>query len=274
MIRPKGLRTQAYFSARPQLRVGSNADSLQLRLNGKDWRAPLSVDAATYGPRILLGVEEVQTAPSWHRRQRFGTRYRFRQWSDGVAERNRSFAVPVRGDSLDAEVEVEHHLGLALWPTQGGGAVTADPPSDDGYYPEGTVVTLTAEPAEGQDLVGWLGDATGTGTASVRMDGPRVVEAWCTRARLLQPGTPGLVAGESGQRGFRFSAKGAAKLVLEYLPQPGSAAADLYVRSIGGPNERFAPYWEYLVTGKGWNPIQHREAADFVAEEATGPRRI
>ncbi len=47
-------------------------------------------------------------------------------------------------------------------PVTGTGTVTRDLPGSNGYYPPGTVVTLTATPAAGQAFTGWSGDCAGS----------------------------------------------------------------------------------------------------------------
>ncbi len=58
----------------------------------------------------------------------------------------------------------------------GSGTVSLDPP--DGPYPEGAHVTLTANPAAGNEFVSWSGDASGSTTeVTVTMNGKREVTA-------------------------------------------------------------------------------------------------
>ena len=66
------------------------------------------------------------------------------------------------------------------------GTVAIDPPSDNGRYAPGTVVTLTETPALGYVFLGWSGDATGTkNTVSLTMNKDYVVKANFKKVELF-----------------------------------------------------------------------------------------
>ena len=80
-----------------------------------------------------------------------------------------------------AELGTRNYL-LTLEVSMGGetplGTITADPEGDEGYYAEGTEVTLTAEPIEGFAFIEWTGGATGTDNPiTITMDSDKEVMA-------------------------------------------------------------------------------------------------
>ncbi len=91
-------------------------------------------------------------------------------WVSDVAE-GRIYQLRVTTD----DEAPSYTLNVFLDPTEGG-SVTLDP--SGGTYPEGTVVTLTADPAENYQFAGWSGDASGTSaTVSVTMDSDKQATA-------------------------------------------------------------------------------------------------
>ncbi len=85
--------------------------------------------------------------------------YRFAGWDDGGAPQH---SVTATGDTgaITATFVPEH--SLLLQTDHGGGSVTATPPPTDGYYDEGTVVSLQAIPFGSNILLYWSGDMRGT----------------------------------------------------------------------------------------------------------------
>jgi len=112
--------------------------------------------------------------------------YEFLGWSGDVAQADAGDPqLTVTMDaarSLVAEFgEVQYYYSLALTiDGENGGTVTVSPDQDE--YLEGTVVTLTAVPANGYEFAGWSGDVTATTTRiTVTMD-----ESKSLAARFVQ----------------------------------------------------------------------------------------
>jgi hypothetical protein len=82
--------------------------------------------------------------------------------------------------TVDADKTVSADFSAVLYTldvtTEGNGTVAVDPPT--GPYPAGSIVTLTAQPAEGHLLGSWSGDASGfANPLDVTMDGNKAVHA-------------------------------------------------------------------------------------------------
>jgi len=101
-----------------------------------------------------------------------GTRYAWANWSDGGAI---SHTVTVTNATVlyTANFTTQYLLALSASPS-GGGSLTANPPSGDGYYANGTSVQVTAAATAGFTFTGFSGDLTGsTNPQSIAMTAPR-----------------------------------------------------------------------------------------------------
>ncbi len=103
----------------------------------------------------------------------------FDSWSGGASGNNPVVVVTMDGNkSVIAKFVKTYALKVD---TEGNGTVNVDPspnaPND--RYKEGTVVTLTANPAQGSELKEWEGDCAGsTGdTCTLTMDGDKMAKA-------------------------------------------------------------------------------------------------
>lgn len=263
------LAAAAYFSGHPHLHIGATAAPFGIWVDGEEFAAPLALFAGSLGRRVALRIDEIQYAWGDHR-----TRYRFDGWSDGVAGAEREFEVPVQGGSLSAHLLEEHLLDLAVRP-HWGGAVSAEPPGEDGHYAEGAEVVLSATPAEGWSFVRWQGDAAGEGDARVRMDGGRSVDAWFSPTRELRPGTATRVVGQWDAPGVHFFPRSAQSLAVEFTPDPSSPAAEVWVGAVRNPHAPTLWAWHRLQRALYWTESAAvRERADFVSGPGPGPHRI
>jgi uncharacterized repeat protein (TIGR02543 family) len=104
--------------------------------------------------------------------------YTFSNWSGDASGSVNPTAILMNGDkSVTANfTQLRYTLTLASNPS-GSGTITANPlPGGDGKYAYGTVVTLTAAPADGFVLLNWSGDASGSSNPTpITMDGNKSV---------------------------------------------------------------------------------------------------
>ena len=85
--------------------------------------------------------------------------------------------------------------------TDGEGTIEVDPSASDMNYEAGTVVTLTAHPKEGWDILKWEGNVDNTGktiTTTVRMDRDQTVKAVFDQISTSEENTGGDSGGSSG----------------------------------------------------------------------------
>ncbi|MCA1746806.1 MAG: InlB B-repeat-containing protein, partial [Bacteroidales bacterium] len=106
--------------------------------------------------------------------------WEFTRWSGDASGTSRTIEVTMDDDkditAIFTEVtEVSEQYSLTV-KTSGQGSVIKDPNKKE--YDEGTVVTLTANPADGWEFTRWSGDASGTSrTIQVTMDDDKDITA-------------------------------------------------------------------------------------------------
>ena len=144
---------------------------LQIIVDGVTLTAPQSFNWTPGSTNHTVNVASPQTVG--------GTRGTFSSWSDGGAQ---SHAVTVPGSGLvtfTATFTAEYLLTLTATPANGG-TVAPNPasPTNDGFYPSGTPVQVTATPNTGFTFGNFSGDLTGTtNPGTVTMSAPRSVTA-------------------------------------------------------------------------------------------------
>lgn len=112
----------------------------------------------------------------WHQKSEVNHGFDYNEVVDGVPimERMKDYCCyHLAGGPLP----VGYTLSLAANPP-GAGTIAADPPPGGAGYSGGTLVTLTADPAEGHFFTSWSGGATGSGNpVAVTMDANKSVTA-------------------------------------------------------------------------------------------------
>jgi uncharacterized repeat protein (TIGR01451 family) len=120
------------------------------------------VDGTTYtAPQTFtwtVGTTHVISVPSQQGTR--SLRSNFSAWTDSGAI-SHTVTAPGSSATYTAIFTTQYPLAITSTPANGG-SVTASPTSTDGYYGSGTIVTLTAVPATGYQLLNWSGDVAGT----------------------------------------------------------------------------------------------------------------
>jgi hypothetical protein len=106
-----------------------------------------------------------------------GTPYLFSGWGDGSTANPRTFTAPWYSATYTINWAAEYLLRTSVSPA-GSGSITASPASQDGFYPPGTTVTLTAVPNPGYAFSFFSGDLVGVpNPQSLTLSAPRTVTA-------------------------------------------------------------------------------------------------
>ncbi|MFO8109928.1 MAG: hypothetical protein R6U17_05335 [Thermoplasmata archaeon] len=118
-----------------------------------------------YGEGVQVTIEAVPD-DGWY----------FSHWTGDHEGTELEITVTMDGDKTVTAVFVEIPTYTLTVNIEGEGTVDIAPDLDE--YEEGTIVTLTAVPVDGWELVGWIGDDTGADTEiTVTMDGDRNITA-------------------------------------------------------------------------------------------------
>lgn len=124
--------------------VTSNPPGLTINVDGQDVVTPQQLDWAVGSTHHVIASTQGSDT----------TRYVFGRWNGGTdAETD----ITVTSDMDVLTAHFIRQLKLVVTTSGGSGQVVADPPSEDGFYPSGTTISLQAIPDDGQDFQFWSG---------------------------------------------------------------------------------------------------------------------
>jgi uncharacterized protein (TIGR03437 family) len=172
-------RLVAEYELMSQLVVRSTAAGVSILVDGVPCDAPCVVDKPS-GTEVTLEALHMKMVTE-------GRRVEFDAWSDGEP-RVRQF---ILSGTETANLEVRFRTMLRLV-ASADPADTATftflPPSPDGFYLQGTYVTVTAEGQPGFKFRRWAGDLAGTqSTSGLNMSGERAVRALMDKVPFIPP---------------------------------------------------------------------------------------
>ena len=150
-----GLEYTAVFTKGPIFRVEPNTNPVTVEINGNEYRTPVSLEARSLPERVTVAMGKDFLAGDK------GYRDRFRSWSDGGDEVHAVTVSRTEDTILELTVDTEHRLVTEAWQAWHGNQVLTTPPSEDGFYPEGTEVRLRAVAKPPAKFIGWNGDVSG-----------------------------------------------------------------------------------------------------------------
>ena len=173
---------QARFMAGPFFVIDTDVDKARIEINGRSRNLPYAVHAADHQEGI--SVDALGTIPVSP-----GFRYRFKGWSDG-GERAHMVDVPATGGSLRLDLVREYLItGRPVGSVPRDARLQITPESEDGYYEEGTQVTMTAVPMADRHFAGWVGAVSGSELAqTVVADAPKGLWPVFTQSQPVAPG--------------------------------------------------------------------------------------
>jgi hypothetical protein len=163
------LATPMIVSTPVQVTITSEPPGITFQSEGSTFTTPHSFNWTSGTTHSVTFSQLLQPGP--------GQRLGFSQWLDGVHLPSRSIDVGGSSLVLTAKFLPQHKLTLAASPTTGG-LVLASPPSADGFYNEGTTITIAAVPNSAYQFAGFSGDLTGSaGQQQLVMNSARSVTA-------------------------------------------------------------------------------------------------
>lgn len=234
----------AYFTTSPLLRVEADAPVFEILLAGRRHLAPTALRPADYPQGVTIQIAETQAV-----RSQPGARYRFTGWSDGAEEAERQIPAPLPAATITPLLQLEHQLATSTAGNTRSGEVLPDHPAPDGYYADGTRVTVRAQPTGEYEFTRWTAWSdippldSQNPEVTLAMDRPKLAEAQFTRTRLLRPGEP-TQPREASSRALRFSVPPGAKTVEIAFDAPGALGTLEILRL--APEESPPLSWEVL----------------------------
>ena len=173
---------EARFKARPFFVIETDVDKARIEIDGRSRNLPFAFHAVEHRDGISVDAPETIPVSS-------GFRYRFKGWSDG-GERAHTVDVPTTGGSLRLDLVREYLVtGSPLGRRDRDAALQITPESEDGYYGEGTQVTMTAVPTADRRFAGWVGAVSGSELVqTIVADAPKALWPVFTESQPVAPG--------------------------------------------------------------------------------------
>ncbi len=161
----------ALFTKSPVTVVATDPPGRPILVDGSSYNAP---QGFAWTPGSTHTIEATATT--------FGTTapvtYTFQSWDDGGAA-SHTVTAGSANTTITAKYKTQWELAITQ-PATGTGTITVSPAGS--YFDAGTKVQLTATPAAGYQLTGWVGDlAGGAATQTLLMDQQRAVTATFSR---------------------------------------------------------------------------------------------
>lgn len=167
----------AYYEPLGLIKITSNPTGMVLDVNGNNCTTPCSFDGE---PGATLSV----TAPDQVSKNE-ASRYEFFAWAERDDNLTQTLTFDTEVQSLHAHYRGSYLLTAQADPS-GATSFNYEPSSPDGFYFEGTPVTVTVDENEGFRFQAWGGDASGTSpSTTVTMLAPRNLVAYFEEVAVI-----------------------------------------------------------------------------------------
>jgi uncharacterized protein (TIGR03437 family) len=175
----QGLSYQATYQLLGQVQVGSTPAGLNFTVDGSSCTTPCVVNRLA-GTQIQINIPASIPTTST-------SRYDFDAWSVGGASTSLPVTFTQDVQTLTASYHTSYLLAAGMNPPNAA-TFKYSPSSPDGYFPDGTAVTLTAVPNGGFKFSRWNGDLTGGfSTGYLTMTSPHSVTALFNAVPYIAP---------------------------------------------------------------------------------------
>lgn len=173
------LALTATFQQLPQVTINSIPSGLQFSVDGNPCATPCVVNRAS-GSTVQVAVPASIASSSVSRMD-------FSAWSDGSSATTRTITFNQNSQNLSAGYHSSWALVASVAPA-GTANFTYSPATPDGFFPDGTQVTVTVVPSNGNKFVKWGGDFTGTYTTGyISMTAPHAITAYTQSVPYIAP---------------------------------------------------------------------------------------
>jgi len=169
----------ATYSVQPQVTINSVPSGMQFSVDGNPCATPCVV-SKTSGSTMQVAVPASVSSSSV-------SRLDLSSWNDGSSVTTRTISFNQNTQSFT----VSYHSSWALVATANPAASATfaySPATTDGFFPDGTQVTVTVAPANGFKFVKWGGDFSGNFTTGyISMTGPHAITAYQQAVPYIAP---------------------------------------------------------------------------------------
>ncbi len=173
------LALMATFTQQPQLTVNSVPQGLQFTVDGSPCATPCVVNRPTGTSIQIIAPASIPSSAV--------SRINFTSWSDGSTAGTRTVTFNQNTQNLSASYQSQWALISTVSPA-GSASFTYSPASPDGFFADGTQVTITVVPANGYKFVKWSGDLSGTFTTGfLTMSSPHAITAFMQAVPFIAP---------------------------------------------------------------------------------------
>jgi uncharacterized protein (TIGR03437 family) len=173
------LALMATFSEQPQFTINSVPQGLQFTVDGSICATPCVVNRPTGTSIQIIAPASIPSSSV--------SRINFTSWSDGSTASTRTVTFGQNTQSLSATYQSQWALITTLSPA-GSATFTYNPTSPDGFYADGTQVTVTVVPANGYKFIKWSGDFSGNFTTGyLTMTSPHAITAYLQAVPFIAP---------------------------------------------------------------------------------------
>ena len=151
---------------------------MSLQVDGVNCDAPCTIEKAA-GASVSVSAPSVRKIDD-------RSRLAFQGWTDS-AEANRVIVLSPGSKTYTANYVSQNRLSVAAAPPEGASFIL-NPPSADGFYDAGSLVSIAANLAAGFRITGWSGDLSGTSTAmALTLDSPKSAVLLMDRVPAIAP---------------------------------------------------------------------------------------
>lgn len=159
----------ATFTQQPQVTINSNPSGLQFTVDGVPCATPCAVSRASGASIQVIAPAAISSSPV--------SRINFVSWSDGSSASTRTVTFSQNSQNIVATYQSQWALVATANPS-GSASFSYSPATPDGFFVDGTQVSVNVVAANGFKFVKWSGDFSGTFTTGyLTMSGPHAITA-------------------------------------------------------------------------------------------------
>jgi len=152
----------AYFSNQPITTITTSPSGYGVTVDGGFWYTPQNF-SSDFFPSWTIGSSHVVAGLSPQLPYSINSRALFTAWSD-LGAQTHNYVAPAVNATLTATMQPQYAPIAYAAPSCGANVFFSPPsPAGDGFYNSGSTVSVTATPAAGFILTGWLYDLSGAG---------------------------------------------------------------------------------------------------------------